>query len=91
MCSILLVNLFAVCRMCMRCQCEKISTLGDCYYCVSGMATGLLHIPIYFTKMAPQVGKQSNHLFFIAFILMFTSLILNQKELLGMNSVQICN
>jgi len=23
-------------RMCIKCQCEKISTLGDCYYCVSG-------------------------------------------------------
>jgi len=23
-------------RMCLTCQCEKISTLGDCYYCVSG-------------------------------------------------------
>jgi hypothetical protein len=74
----------------MRCQCEKISTLGDCYYCVSGMATGPLHIRSNFTKMSPQVGKISNH-FFIAFILMFTSLILNQKELLGLTPVQICN
>ena len=23
-------------RMCSQCHCEKISTLGDCYYCVSG-------------------------------------------------------
>jgi len=23
-------------RMCLTCHCEKISTLGDCYYCVSG-------------------------------------------------------
>ena len=23
-------------RMCSECNCEKISTLGDCYYCVSG-------------------------------------------------------
>ena len=22
--------------MCSQCNCEKISTLGDCYYCVSG-------------------------------------------------------
>ena len=27
-------------RMCSECNCEKISTLGDCYYCVSG---GFLH------------------------------------------------
>ena len=24
-------------RLCSLCNCEKISTLGDCYYCVSGI------------------------------------------------------
>ena len=27
-------------RMCSQCYCEKISTLGDCYYCVSGKMDG---------------------------------------------------
>jgi hypothetical protein len=67
----------------MRCQCEKISTLGDCYYCVSGIATGPLDIPINFTKLSPQVGKKQT-MFSIAIIRMFTSLVLNQKELLGL-------
>ena len=26
-------------ELCEQCRCEKIATLGDCYYCVSGCVT----------------------------------------------------
>ena len=29
-------------RMCSQCNCEKISTLGDCYYCVSGTQSEII-------------------------------------------------
>lgn len=44
-------------RMCSQCNCEKISTLGDCYYCVSGECHTSLRMPSILSRLFARMSR----------------------------------
>jgi hypothetical protein len=44
--------------LCTQCGCEKISTLGDCYYCVSGESPTIFSKSFFYKKVLVWIGNK---------------------------------